>query len=57
MVRPYVHDLAHKVIVHYPDPVALFSEGGEAIELHIDGSLTIPNIGLDEVPMGARSGG
>ena len=25
-----------------PDPAGLFSEGGEVIELHIEGSLTIP---------------
>ena len=25
-----------------PDPAALFSEGGEVIKLHIEGSLTIP---------------
>ena len=29
-----------------PDPAGLFSEGGEVIQLHIDGSLTIPTTGI-----------
>ena len=30
---------------HTPDPTGLFSEGGEVIKLHIEGSLTIPKPG------------
>ena len=29
-----------------PDPVGLFSEGGEVIKLHVEGSLTIPRAGI-----------
>ena len=32
-----------------PDSAALFSEGGEAIKLHIEGSLTIPKPGIQRV--------
>ena len=32
-----------------PDPAALFSEGGEVINLHIEGSLTIPKSGIKRV--------
>ena len=32
-----------------PDPAGLFSEGGEVIKLHIEGSLTIPITGIKRV--------
>ena len=32
-----------------PDPAGLFSEGGEVITLHIEGSLTIPVTGIKRV--------
>ena len=31
-----------------PDPADIFSEGGEAIKLHIGGSLTIPTAGIKQ---------
>ena len=32
-----------------PDPVGLFSEGGEGIKLHLEGSLTIPKTEVKRV--------
>ena len=29
-----------------PEPAGLFSEGGEVIKLHIEGSITIPTTGI-----------
>ena len=34
-----------------PDPVGLFSEGGEVINLHIEGSLTIPTTRIKRVEL------
>ena len=35
-----------------PDPAGLFSEGGEVIHLHIEGSLTIPKPRVRRITMG-----
>ena len=35
-----------------PDPAGLFSEGGDATKLHIEGSLMIPTSGIKRVDYG-----
>ena len=43
---PYSLCIAGAAPIAPPDPAGLFSEDGEAIELHMEGSLTIPTTGI-----------
>ena len=43
------HEIGHSQYCGAPDSAGLFSEGGEVIKLHTEGSLMIPRTGVKRV--------